>query len=80
MRSIFHALDTNLHGAAQTWLVGEHAGDGCRRSDTISARSRLFPLVRAFARAKAFDVAKHATGEKPAERRPTLDDFEFSNS
>jgi hypothetical protein len=36
------------------------------------------PFVRTFASAEAFDVAKHAAGEKtPRGDDPTLDDFEF---
>ena len=37
-------------------------------SETISARSRFLPFVRAFARAEAFDVAEHATGEEALRR------------
>ncbi len=58
-----------LTGAAQTWLVVNMPATVAGTSDTMSARSRFLPLLRAFAGAEAFDVAEDAAGAKALRRK-----------
>jgi len=53
----FHALDANLHRAAQDLIRREHSGDRRGVSETISARSRFRPCWTC--RCRVFDVKKH---------------------
>ena len=67
--SLFHALDANFHRRGANLVGREHAGDGRRHFGNDEREVALLSLVRAFARAEAFDVAKHAAGEKALRAR-----------
>ena len=63
--SLFHAPDTNLHRRGANLVGGEHARHGRRRLGNDERKVALLALLRTFAGAEAFDVAKYATGGKP---------------
>ena len=60
--ALLHALDADLHGRGAGLVGGEHAGHGGRRLGDDERQVALLALVRAFAGAEAFDVAKDARG------------------
>ena len=62
--SAFHAFDTNFHRRGADLVRREHSGDGRGRFGNNERKVALLSFIRAFARAKSFDVAKHAAGEK----------------
>ena len=62
--ALFHALDANFHRRGANLIGREHAGDGRRDFGNDQRKVALLSLVRAFAGAEAFDVAKHAAGQK----------------
>ena len=58
------ALNTNLHRRGANLVGRKHAGNRRRHLRHNQRQIAFLPLVRALARAEAFDVAKHAAGEK----------------
>ncbi len=62
--AFFHALDADFHRRGANLIGGEHAGDRRRHFGNNQRQVAFLPLVRAFAGAEAFDVTKHAAGEK----------------
>jgi hypothetical protein len=62
--AFFHALDADLDGRRAGLVGGEHAGHGGGGFGDDECKVALVPLVRAFAGAKAFDVAKDTGGAK----------------
>ena len=73
--ALLHALDADFNGRGAGLVSGEHAGHGGGRLRYNKTKVTLLALVRAFAGAEAFDVAKDAGGSKALGRKDRTWDF-----
>jgi len=73
--SSFHAFDADFNRRGAGLVSGEHAGHGAGRLRDNESKVALFPLVRAFAGAEAFDVAKDAGGAEALRRKDRTRDL-----
>ena len=73
--AFLHARHANFHRRGADLVGREHARHGRRRFGNDQRQVAFLALVRAFAGAEPFDVAKHAAGQKAVRRDDGAGDF-----
>ena len=77
-RPATHALGANFHRRGANLIGGEHAGDGRGDFGHNEREVAFLALLRAFARAEAFDVTEYTACEKALRRGDgTFNGFKF---